>query len=405
MAYAKSTSNDEKRQYLRLDTVFPIEFQVVGREDRGPISELREGFTRNVGKGGMGIFAKTLKEQDKEFFKFVPHETKLKLIINIPLDREPIECFATVEWIERQPGPLVDTYMFGVSYDFINELEYEKIMSYVKWLRLKPKLITSLVVLLGIVVIFSSVFLFKINVRRLTSERQLKATTAESRRAVKAKEQAEKRRSLMEADLGSAKMKQLALTLAFKRLAEEKETLEKISEMSEDERRDLELQLEELSRERELLEEQIEIKTMELKEEAESLEISSEEEIVTAKISEERIRSEEANYNKFRELILNEKIQSLSAYVSTHRSSIYHTAALFALAELRYKHGGQALAEVNYNQVIEMYPMSKYALYSSHRLDQIRANDNYDGSTLKNIYTLYNLPELFDYRDIEPYVR
>ena len=111
----------EQRRYLRLGTVFPIEFQLVNKEDRRPLSELYEGFTQNIGKGGMGIFAKTLKEKDKEFFKFIPHETKLKVIINIPLNGEPIESFATVEWIEKQPGPLVDTYLFGISYDFINE--------------------------------------------------------------------------------------------------------------------------------------------------------------------------------------------------------------------------------------------------------------------------------------------
>ena len=404
MAYTRSKDIDEKRKYIRLNTVFPVEFQLVRKEDRNPISELREGFTRNVGKGGMGIFAKTLKEQDKEFFAFTPNQTKLKLIINIPLDREPIECFATVEWIERQPGPVVDTYLFGVSYDFINELEYEKIMSYVKWLCLKPKLIFLTVILLAIASIFSLVFLFKINERRRESEKRLKVSIAESRRAVKAKEEAEKRKSLMEVDLETIKMRQMVIQAAFKKVAEEKEVLEKISELSEEDRRELELQLEELTRERELLEEQIARETMEREEEIEIEEVPSKEEVI-AEISEERLKAEETNYNKFRELVLNEKIQSLRAYVSTHRSSIYHAAALFALAELRYKYGERSLAPVNYNQVIELYPGSKYALYSSHRLEQLRRNYNYEYYMLRDFYDSYNLPELFDYREIEPYVR
>lgn len=148
MAY-NTKESDNRRKYLRLDTIFPIEFQVVGKDRREPISEMKEGFTRNLGKGGMGIFAKTLKEHDKEIFNFVPHETKLRLIINIPLDNEPIESYATVEWVERQPGPILDTYFFGVSYDFINEIEYDRIVNYTKWLRLKPRLILLGVLTLG----------------------------------------------------------------------------------------------------------------------------------------------------------------------------------------------------------------------------------------------------------------
>src|SRR3989338_6934244 len=163
----------EKRRYIRLNTVFPIEFQVVDKEDRRPISELYEGFTRDIGKGGMGIFSKTLKDKDKERFNFIPHETKLKIIINIPLDKEPIGSFATVEWVERQPGPIVDTYRFGISYDFINELEYEKIISYVKWLRLKPRLVLFIIAFLAIAFVISSALLFRLNQKRVESEKQL----------------------------------------------------------------------------------------------------------------------------------------------------------------------------------------------------------------------------------------
>ncbi len=393
----------EQRRYLRLDSVFPIEFQLVNKEDRLPLSELYEGFTRNVGKGGMGIFAKTLKEKDKEFFKFIPHETKLKVIINIPLDKEPIESFATVEWIEKQPGPLVDTYLFGISYDFINEVEYEKIVSYIKWLRLKPKLIAFIIFLLAVVSIFSLIFLFGINRRRLESERELAKSIVETEEARKAKIEAEEERFRMEGKLSATKRKKMAIQAVLERLAEKKKMLEEISLSSEEDKRDLELQLEELAEEKALLEEEIEREVVESEKKI-TAEVSETEKGVP-EISEKRLKAEEPNYNKFRELILNEKIQSLSAYVSTHRSSIYHAAALFALAEIRYKHDERALAIVSYNEVIGLYPRSKYALYSSHRLEQMRRNYNYVMHTLKDFYDDYNLPELFDYRNIEPYIR
>jgi len=402
MAVTKSGKGSERRNYLRLDSAFPIEFQLIDINDRTPVSELKEGFTRNIAKGGMGIFAKTLKEQDKELYNFVPRKTKLKLIINIPLDSEPIESFATVEWIEKQAGPIVDTYLFGVSYDFINEIDYDRIMNYVKWLRLKPKLTFLTLVLLTAVAIFSSIFLYKVNMGRVDSERRLEESIVEEKLAKSARGLAEKRMGGLETVLDTLEQKQMAIQTAFVKLAEEKKALERVSKLSEETRRDLEDQVEEMAREQEVLEQQIEQEELDYPYEFEPEEPA---EIDHKKISEERLIAEEANYDKFRELILNEKIQSLSAYVSTHRSSIYHAAALFALAELRYKDGERSLAEINYNQIIEFYPRCIYALYSSHRLDQLRAYHGYEYRSLQDFYNNYNLPELYDYRDIQPYVR
>ena len=394
-----SKSTSERRKYIRLDTVFPIEFQLVGKEDRESLSELREGFTRNIGKGGMGIFAKTLKEQDKEFFNFVPHETKLKLIINIPPNtEEPVECFATVEWIERQPGPTIDTYLFGVSYDFINEIEYGRIIDYVKWLRLKPKLIFLTIILLTIAFIFSFISLFKTNVKRVESEKKLMESIIEGKQEKAAKILAEKKESKAEATLEALKKEYESIQSAYEKLAKEKDVLEKVSTSSEEEKNELQLQLEELAKEKTALEEQIAKETTEASKETEIIEEVPPEketkttEVGSAKISTERLKQEEANYNNFRELILNEKILSLDAYLSTHQSSIYHAAALFALAELRYRHGERALAAVSYNGIIELYPKSKYALYSSHRLEQLRKNYNYEYYTLRDFYVDYNLP-------------
>lgn len=401
----ENKGNSERREYIRLDTVFPIEFQLVRTEDRNPISELYEGFTKNVGKGGMCIFAKTLKVKDKEFFNFVPHETKLKLIINIPTDKESIDCFATVEWVEKMPGPVLDTYLIGISYDFINELEHEKIIGYVKWLRLRPRLIFLTIVMLSVAVALTFGLLYNVNRLRIVSEDKLEESIAEGKRISAARIAAEKKKSKAETEFETVDKEYKQIQTAYEKLSEEKRTLEKISELSEEDNRELQLQLEDLAREKASLEEEIDKKIIEGVVEIEGDKEVPEIESGVVAISAERLKSEEVNYNKFRELILNEKILSLDAYISAHRSSVYHAAALFALAELRYKHGDRILAVVDYNEVIRLYARSKYALYSSHRIEQLNKNCNYGLYTLRDFYVTYRLPELFDYRDIEPYVR
>ncbi|MDP3789426.1 MAG: hypothetical protein Q8R48_03375, partial [Candidatus Omnitrophota bacterium] len=381
----------------------PVEFQVVGKDRREPLSEMKEGFTQNVGKGGMGIFAKTLKEHDKEIFNFAPHETKLRLIINIPLDKEPIESYATVEWAERQPGPILDTYFFGVSYDFINEIEYDRIVNYTKWLRLKPRLIFLTIVTLGLAFILSTIFLFEVNSRKREKEKELLVSVAEGKLAEKAKTEAEENKLKAEAMLKEIENQQATLTANLKKVETERKALEKRAKLSEEDREHLQTALEEALEDKAVLERQAEEQSEEAQSESEATESvpAAGEDGITP----ERLKSEEGNYKKFKELILDGKIQPLSAYVSSHRGSIYHAAALFALAEIRYKQGDRSLAEANYINIVEIYPRSKYASYSSHRLEQIRRQLTYDAYGLQDLYNTYKLPELFDYRSIEPYYK
>ncbi len=398
---------EDRRKVPRLDTIFPIEFQVVDNETRHPLSELKEGFTRDIGATGMGIFAKTLKGHEKELFSFVPHETKLKLLINVPVDQDPIECFATVEWVEKKQQALTDEYLFGVSYDFINEFEYERIMAYVRWLRLRPRIITAGIILLAIGLIAVSYTLYHINERKIQSEKRLAVSVQEGKKAERARLSADNARKEMENALMREEQKRQIMQTLAARLAREKKKLSELSARSEEDRQKLETQLEEYEEEPLWQEEDADIEVESAVEETETQEFRDTQEPDTKEEegNEERIRSEAVNYARFRESILNEKIQSLDAYLSAHPSSIYHAAALFALAELRYKYGEKGLAEVNYDEVIELYPNSKYALYSSHRLEQIGKNYNYDYYTLKHFCDTYGLPEFYDYRNVEPYIQ
>ena len=92
MVKVKSPKND-KRKYLRLKTVFPIEFNTVDK-DKEPLSAVIQGFTRNIGKGGMCIEAKL--EKDKKLFDVIAGKTMLRLIINIPTSAFATDSYAIV---------------------------------------------------------------------------------------------------------------------------------------------------------------------------------------------------------------------------------------------------------------------------------------------------------------------
>lgn len=152
----KSIQN--RRNYIRLDAIFPIEFQLIDNK-KEPTSPILQGFTRNIGKGGMCIEVKS--EKGKIPFEIVPKQTKLKLTINIPSSALATDSYATVRWSKKISEYILDTYIFGIEYDEIEADNQKMIERHVLWLHRRPKVIF----LFFLVLLFFAIFLTYINIR------------------------------------------------------------------------------------------------------------------------------------------------------------------------------------------------------------------------------------------------
>jgi len=145
----------EKRNYVRLETVFPVEFQLID-DAKKPTSRVFQGFTRNVGKGGMCIESRTEKGNDD--LTLVPDKSKLKLIINIPSGVLATESIATVRWVDKASEYVLDEYTFGVQYDEIESDNQKMIERHVAWLYRKPKMVLLFVIILVLFTIILTFF-------------------------------------------------------------------------------------------------------------------------------------------------------------------------------------------------------------------------------------------------------
>jgi hypothetical protein len=126
--------------------------------------------------------------------------------------------------------------------------------------------------------------------------------------------------------------------------------------------------------------------------------------VVEPNITAGMIEAEKDVYNAFRNYILNEEIYSLDRYASGHRSSVYHAAALFALAEMHYRRGTMKEMTIKaYEDIIRAYPLSKYASYASHRIEQLERDLPYAARDLRFYTIRFDLPPITDYRELEPY--
>ena len=129
---------DNNRKYLRFNTVFPVEFNTVDK-DKKPVSALMQGFTRNIGKGGMCIEAKF--EKNKEPLDISPGKTMLRLVINIPSSAFATDSYAVVRWVKKVSERIFDSYILGVEYDEIDIDNQKMIERHVLWLYRKPKVL------------------------------------------------------------------------------------------------------------------------------------------------------------------------------------------------------------------------------------------------------------------------
>ena len=67
----------DKRKYIRVKTVFPVEFRIEAEKD----ASLQQGFTRNVSEGGICLEVNELRKDFIE--KLIPAKTSLQLFINL----------------------------------------------------------------------------------------------------------------------------------------------------------------------------------------------------------------------------------------------------------------------------------------------------------------------------------
>ncbi len=131
--------NKDKRKYIRLDSVFPVEFTFIeGQENLLPWSE---GFTRNVSFGGIALEVRLVKEDLKKFL-----DKEIKFFINIPLNKSPIIGRGRVKWIKKIPSVPSDIYILGIEFTQVSNSEKKRIVRYARARIFLPKLNIFLII-------------------------------------------------------------------------------------------------------------------------------------------------------------------------------------------------------------------------------------------------------------------
>ncbi|MBF0522164.1 MAG: PilZ domain-containing protein [Candidatus Omnitrophica bacterium] len=141
----------EKRQYIRLKSVFPVDFSVVSSAG----NSWHQGYTANVSQGGICL---ETSDVDQETLEAIVHQkVLLDVHLHLPLSRPPIKAKAQVAWIQKTEDDTHLRFQIGLKFSEIAAKDVHRIVGYARWLRFSFQ---SAVMLAAVLLLAFSVSLF-----------------------------------------------------------------------------------------------------------------------------------------------------------------------------------------------------------------------------------------------------
>ena len=165
----KVATENNQREFIRLDSVFPVEFQFLS--SGGKLEGIAyHGFTSNISKGGLCL---ELFKAESEMLAVLNKEkdVKLGLKIHIPVGRPAIAASGIVSWVKKSSSHHSQV-LIGLRYEDIQAKDLKRIMrvTYAKAFFPRIALAGILVLLLGLAAVSWNNFRLALANKKLIEE-------------------------------------------------------------------------------------------------------------------------------------------------------------------------------------------------------------------------------------------
>ncbi len=148
----KHSQGNERRKYLRISTVFPVEFVLI--DDQGQkITPWLQGFTSNIGKGGICLEVNDLWWG---FWDRLRLGMNVKITLQVPLRKKDITATAQIVWRKRERREHFSRCLCGLEFIGIEKKQKRSLFRYALWKKGVP-LVTGICI---IALFATSSFLF-----------------------------------------------------------------------------------------------------------------------------------------------------------------------------------------------------------------------------------------------------
>jgi hypothetical protein len=158
-------NNDKRRRYLRIPTVFPIEFFCVGL-NKEKTTPWIQGFTQNIGKGGICLRVNDVWQGLWD--KINDPCASLSLRVHLPFMRTPLLLTARCVWLKKEAGGEFDSYLAGIEFIDAPQKFLKTLYRYAIVKRNLPRLTTiAMVIITGFFIFFWGQYHFLVRENRL----------------------------------------------------------------------------------------------------------------------------------------------------------------------------------------------------------------------------------------------
>ncbi|MCX5709441.1 MAG: PilZ domain-containing protein [Candidatus Omnitrophica bacterium] len=140
-------SGQERREYLRLDTVFPVQFRLESHDGKTFFTNWLQGFTCDIGRGGICLSVNNFSPEQAGLLK--GEKARIALEIEMPFAKRPVRARGAVAWVREVTGE-PNKYRIGLKYEQIDIEQNRQIMRYAWTKKLFIPVALGAIILLGI---------------------------------------------------------------------------------------------------------------------------------------------------------------------------------------------------------------------------------------------------------------
>ncbi|MFH1128870.1 MAG: hypothetical protein V1699_05635 [Candidatus Omnitrophota bacterium] len=208
----KDLPAEERRKYIRINSVFPVQFKLSSLGAKCFLTDWQQGFTNNIGRGGLCLEVNNLKPELVQAIK--SKAVKFSLAVDLLLSNSPMNITAAPSWI-KEAGAHPDKYLIGLNYENISPGQNNQLMRLALTKKYFAPAALSIIIILIIFFAMGSYLNIKLTKGNKALVEQLVAVVQESNTAKRQIKQISKDKE----DLG---IKIQALSIQLKNLGEEK---------------------------------------------------------------------------------------------------------------------------------------------------------------------------------------
>ncbi|MFC1703370.1 PilZ domain-containing protein [Candidatus Omnitrophota bacterium] len=140
----KKQKRQDRRKYIRLKSVFPVEFRVVS--DTEP--RWQQGFTSDVSTDGICL---KINNADEQYLQDIYRGgMRLSLRIDIPLTGKGTNALAKITWIRKEKDAPINRYAVGLEFVKVDPAEAYRMVRYARRLRSSGRLAFYCVFIVGL---------------------------------------------------------------------------------------------------------------------------------------------------------------------------------------------------------------------------------------------------------------